>query len=118
MSNVFIKRIYEAADKNDGFRILIDRLWPRGISKEKANVDAWFKETAPSSELRKWFNHDPEKWKEFIRKYKDELRKSGAADELKSYIKKYKTITLLYAAHDTQYNNAVALQSFIKHSFN
>ena len=71
-----IKRVYEKPDKTDGFRILVDRLWPRGLTKEKAAADLWLKEIAPSTELRKWFNHEPEKWKEFIKKYQLELKEN------------------------------------------
>ncbi len=113
MAEVLIKRIYEPFEKSDGFRVLVDRLWPRGVKKGDAKVNVWLKEIAPSSALRKWFNHDPEKWDEFIQKYKDELKQSGAMDDLKSFIIKYKKTTLLYAAHDTQHNNAVVLQGFV-----
>ena len=71
--NIQIKRVYEKSDAKDGFRILVDRLWPRGLTKEKAAADLWLKDIAPSTELRKWFNHDPEKWKEFQKKYQKEL---------------------------------------------
>jgi uncharacterized protein YeaO (DUF488 family) len=80
---VTIKRIYEPFAKTDGFRILVDRLWPRGISKEKAHIDLWLKEIAPSTELRNWFNHEPEKWKEFCTRYKMELKDSAALSELR-----------------------------------
>ncbi len=113
MAKVLIKRIYEPAEKSDGFRILIDRLWPRGVKKEEAKIDVWLKEIAPSSELRKWFKHDPKKWNAFIKKYKDELQESPALEELRGLIKKHKTITLLYAAHDMQHNNALVLKDFI-----
>ncbi|HEY5406879.1 MAG TPA: DUF488 family protein [Ginsengibacter sp.] len=93
MPEVFIKRKYEPFVKSDCFRILVDRLWPRGIKKEDAKIDVWLKEIAPSSSLRKWFNHDAEKWNEFIKKYKTELKRSQALDELNSFKKQYKTIT-------------------------
>jgi len=110
---VKIKRIYEPYSRNDGYRILVDRLWPRGIKKETAQVDKWLKEVAPSSELREWFDHDPEKWKRFVINYKTELKNSAAFEELKSEAYKHTTVTLLFAAKDEQYNNAVALQQFI-----
>ena len=113
MAKVLIKRIYEPAEKSDGFRILIDRLWPRGVKKEEAKIDVWLKEIVPSSELRKWFKHDPKKWNAFIKKYKDELQESPALQELRGLIEKHKTITLLYAAHDMQHNNALVLKDFI-----
>ncbi len=118
MNEVNIKRVYEPIGNNDGFRILVDRLWPRGINKEKVNIDAWLKEIAPSAALRKWFNHESGKWKRFVEKYKDELQKSEAVNELKNFIKKHKTITLLYAAHDEQHNNAVVLQGFMQKILN
>jgi uncharacterized protein YeaO (DUF488 family) len=108
-----VKRIYEPRSANDGYRILVDRLWPRGMKKETANINIWMKEIAPSSELRKWFNHDPEKWKSFLLKYKAELEHSPSFTELKSLIVKYKVITLLYGSRDEQYNQAIALKSFL-----
>ncbi len=113
MTKIFIKRVYEPPAKNDGFRILVDRLWPRGLKKESTHADLWMKEIAPSSALRKWFNHEPEKWVEFCKKYRAELRKSPVADELVQYGMKYKTITLLYSAKDEQHNQALVLQQFI-----
>lgn len=112
---ITIKRIYDAAHPQDGFRVLIDRLWPRGISKEKARLDLWAKDIAPSTALRKWFNHEPEKFKEFAHKYVDELNHNKEAFE--SFIKqlpKGKPITLLYAAHDPKVNQAVVLQKYMK----
>lgn len=109
-----VKRIYEPAAKEDGFRVLVDRLWPRGVSKEKARVDLWLKEIAPSHELREWFDHDPAKWKEFQIKYKKELK---ANDEVLSILKKYVhagKVTLLYAARDEAHNQAVVLKEFIQ----
>lgn len=112
---ISIKRIYDTAHAQDGFRVLIDRLWPRGISKEKAKLDLWAKDIAPSPALRKWFNHEPEKFKEFAHKYVDELNHNKEAFE--SFIKqlpKGKTITLLYGAHDPSVNHAVVLQKYMK----
>ena len=111
---VKIKRIYEELEEDDGYRILIDHLWPRGISKEKAKIELWFKEISPSNELRQWFNHDPEKWLEFQKKYKEELKlKKEIVNELKEIIKKKKKVTLLYSAVDMKYNNAVALKKIL-----
>ena len=108
-----IKRIYEPYSEKDGYRILVDRLWPRGIKKETAHIDIWLKEIAPSAELRKWFNHEPEKWKSFLLKYKAELKGSAFLTELKTLIKKHATITFLYGAKDEQHNQATALKNFL-----
>ena len=108
-----IKRIYEAHDASDGYRILVDRLWPRGIKKETANINIWMKEIAPSAELRKWFNHEPEKWKSFLLKYKTELEHSSLFADLKSLTEKHKMITLLYGSRDEKYNQAIALKGFL-----
>ncbi|HKO81372.1 MAG TPA: DUF488 domain-containing protein [Chitinophagaceae bacterium] len=114
MGSIRIKRIYEPAEAKDGFRILIDRLWPRGIKKENAPIDRWVKSAAPSTELRKWFAHDPAKWETFQKKYKEELKKTGALDELIAYTQKYKKVTLLYAAKDKQHNQAIVLQELLQ----
>ena len=109
-----IKRIYEAVDTKDGFRVLVDRLWPRGLSKEKAHVDLWVKEIAPSNELRKWFHHDPWMWDEFVRRYRKELSsKKDLIKQLHELEEKYKTITLLYGARDREHNQAVVLEKLI-----
>jgi uncharacterized protein YeaO (DUF488 family) len=110
---ITIKRIYAPAAKTDGFRILVDRLWPRGISKEKARIDLWLKEVAPSTDLRNWFNHEPEKWKEFCIRYKMELKDSAALSELRTLLRSHRDVTLLYAAKDEQHNQALALQHHI-----
>jgi uncharacterized protein YeaO (DUF488 family) len=110
-----VKRIYDPPEKNDGFRVLVDRLWPRGISKERAHLDLWLKEIAPSDALRKWFGHVPERWTEFARKYRKEL---SVKKELVQQIKKLETehgsVTLLYSAHDEQHNQAIALLQVLK----
>lgn len=112
--NINIKRIYEKPEPEDGFRILIDRLWPRGFTKEKAAVDLWLKEIAPSTELRKWFNHDPEKWEQFKKRYAAEIGKNNEpVSVLKDHIKKEK-VTLVYAAKDEKHNDAVVLLNEIK----
>jgi len=110
-----IKRIYEDFNENDGARILVDRLWPRGISKEKAHLLLWLKEIAPSNELRNWFNHDSSKWKEFEKKYIQELnKKPELLEQLKKLEKVNKTITLLYGAKDTEHNQAVVIAELLK----
>ncbi|MCE7962782.1 MAG: DUF488 family protein [Acidobacteria bacterium ACB1] len=109
-----MKRAYEAPAAADGKRILIDRLWPRGLSKEKARIDLWMKEIAPSTELRKWFGHDPEKWKEFQKRYKKEL---AANAELVNSIRKMakaETVTLVYSAKDEAHNDAVVLLKYLQ----
>jgi uncharacterized protein YeaO (DUF488 family) len=112
MLAIKVKRIYDPSEKSDGFRILVDRLWPRGIKKEDAGIDLWDKEIAPSNELRHWFNHDPHKWSQFRKLYEKELiGKSQLAELIKTI--RGKTITLLYSAKDTEHNNAVALKDII-----
>lgn len=114
MATIEIKRVYEPPEPSDGFRILVDRLWPRGLKKEAAHIDLWMKEIAPSTDLRRWFNHDPEKWKEFKKKFEAELKKGEAIQELIGQIKQHKKVTLLYAAHDEQHNQAVVLQLYLQ----
>lgn len=111
--SIKIKRAYEPVAKADGYRVLIDRLWPRGVKKEEAQVDEWLKEVAPSATLRKWFGHDPEKWAQFKKKYHTELKDSEALEQLRSLAKEHKTLTLVYAAKDEEHNNAVVLQDII-----
>ena len=108
-----IKRAYAPAEESDGYRILVDRLWPRGISKEKAQIDLWLKSVAPSNELRKWFGHDPEKFPEFEQRYRVELAGSGALDELRAVLREHPDATLLFAAHDEEHNNAVVLKELL-----
>ncbi len=108
-----IKRIYEEAAAGDGTRILIDRLWPRGVSKERAALDLWLKDVAPSTELRTWFGHKPERFKEFSEKYRDELSHNPTVDELKKLVAKG-DVTLLYGARDPNVNHAVVLQKFLE----
>jgi uncharacterized protein YeaO (DUF488 family) len=111
--HVRIKRVYLQPDKEDGRRILVDRLWPRGLTKEKASVDLWLKEIAPSTELRKWFAHDPAKWKEFQTRYLAELGKNeGQVSLLKQEAAKA-AVTLLYGAKDEEHNEAVVLQELL-----
>jgi uncharacterized protein YeaO (DUF488 family) len=112
---IVTKRVYEPADKEDGCRILVDRLWPRGMTKEKARVDLWLKEIAPSDELRKWFSHDPAKWEEFKKRYKKELEtKQDLIQEVEQAEKKTGTVTLLYSSKETANNNAIALKIIIE----
>jgi uncharacterized protein YeaO (DUF488 family) len=109
-----IKRVYEEPDRADGARILVDRLWPRGLSKERARVDLWLKDIAPSTELRKWFSHDPNKWTEFQGRYCQELKmKADLLDDLKKKVSKGR-VTLLYAAKDEVHNEAVVLKSLLQ----
>ena len=111
--NIKIKRVYERPDKEDGTRILVDRLWPRGLTKAKASVDLWLKDIAPSTELRKWFGHDPGKWAEFKTRYRAELRENDEQVALlKGEIEKG-VVTLLYGAKDEEHNEAVVLQEFL-----
>lgn len=107
---VRLKRAYEPPAPEDGVRILVDRLWPRGLSKEKAAVDHWMKDIAPSAELRKWFGHDPERWPEFQRRYREELRRHGALMDQIGDLAAGGALTLLYAAHDEEHNDAVVLK--------
>jgi len=111
---VNVKRIYEEHENADGFRILVDRIWPRGIKKEKAQIDSWMKEVAPSTALRKWFAHDPDKWPDFVSKYKKELHGSMAFRELMTLVKKHKTVTLIFSSTDEAHNQAVALKKFVE----
>lgn len=112
-SHLRLKRAYAPAEPEDGVRILIDRLWPRGVSKAKAALDDWMKEIAPSSGLRQWFGHDPARWPEFQRRYKSELRQH--AEELQHIraLAKTKTVTLVYSAHDEEHNDAVVLKDVL-----
>lgn len=108
-----VKRIYEEPKKSDGFRILVDRLWPRGMKKDQAAIDLWLKDIAPSDSLRKWFGHDPKKWPEFQKRYAKELTdKQELVDTIKKEAKR-KTVTLLFGTKEVEYNNAVALRNFI-----
>ena len=109
-----IKRAHDKVEKGDRIRVLVDRLWPRGVSKEKAKVDLWLKEIGPSDELRKWFGHDPDKWHEFKKKFFEELDKNN--EPLDQIIKKSKTddVILLYGAKDKLHNNAIALKDYLE----
>jgi uncharacterized protein YeaO (DUF488 family) len=110
---VKIKRIYDPPVPADGFRILVDRLWPRGVKKEAAHLDEWLKEVAPSGALRKWFNHEPEKWASFLEKYAAELNVSDSFETLKTLAGEHKSVTLLYGAKNETFNQAAALKKFL-----
>lgn len=109
-----LKRAYEEPAKKDGLRILVERLWPRGVSKEKAAVDLWLKDLAPSTELRKWFGHDPEKWGEFRKRYRAELEEKGDLLVLLKHRTTEGPVTFVYAAHDENHNGAVVLKEFVE----
>lgn len=110
---VQIKRVYEAPSDADGLRVLVDRLWPRGVSKEKAKLDFWLKEVAPSDELRRWFAHDPAKWSEFKRRYLEELERNPVpVEQLRELVAK-QSVTLLFAALDKEHNEAVVLRDLL-----
>lgn len=112
--NIVIKRAYDSVADTDGYRVLVDRLWPRGVKKELLAVDEWDKDVAPSSELRIWFGHDPAKFDEFRAKYEAELRNSDAPQELLKRAGKHDTLTLLYAAKDPKINHAVILRDYLR----
>jgi uncharacterized protein YeaO (DUF488 family) len=114
--NIKIKRVYEQPDKDDGRRILVDRLWPRGLTKEKAGVDLWLKDIAPSTELRKWFGHDPDRWEEFKERYRAELAEADKMEVLRDIAERAEeeNVTLLFGAKDTRHNDAQALEAFIR----
>jgi uncharacterized protein YeaO (DUF488 family) len=116
MPNLVLKRVYEPAVSTDGFRVLVDRLWPRGLSKEHAALDHWAKALAPSDELRQWFGHEPERWEEFEKRYREELKGDEAQEDLAALHRHMREgkVTLLYAAHDEERNNAVVLRDFLK----
>ena len=109
-----VKRVYEPANPEDGARVLVDRLWPRGVSKTKAKMNLWMRDAAPSDALRKWFAHDPGKWEAFRRRYRTELKtKSEIVDTLKGLEQKHRMVTLLFAASDPQHNNAIVLAGIL-----
>jgi uncharacterized protein YeaO (DUF488 family) len=111
--NVKLKRAYEQVESEDGIRILVDRLWPRGVKKEDAAIDQWMKDLAPSTELRKWFGHDPARWEEFRKRYAAEV--NGQPEQLQQLraLARKGTVTLVYSAHDEEHNDAVALRDLI-----
>lgn len=111
--DVKLKRVYEEPSDSDGTRILVDRLWPRGLTKEKAKVDVWLKDIAPTTELRKWFNHEPSKWLEFKKRYQAEIiNNTGAVAALKKHLENGKA-TIVYGAKDKEHNDAVVIKQYI-----
>ncbi|MDE1811081.1 MAG: DUF488 domain-containing protein [Candidatus Micrarchaeota archaeon] len=109
-----LKRVYEKYDVTDGKRVLVDRLWPRGVRKNSPNVELWLKEIAPSDELRKWFAHDPKKWESFRKKYEKELDENKGVEKLLEIMATTDPVTLVYSASDTEHNNAVVLYDYIR----
>ena len=110
-----LKRVYEVSEASDGYRVLVDRIWPRGVSKKKARIDLWMKQIAPSDALRRWFGHDPERWEEFQRRYREELQKAiGLTNQLQQLEKQHGTLTLAFSARDERHNQAVALCAFLQ----
>jgi uncharacterized protein YeaO (DUF488 family) len=111
-----LKRVYDAADAADGFRVLVDRIWPRGLSKQKVALDEWARDVAPSNELRKWFGHVDERYEEFRERYRVELDANDAVTALRTLGTQHDTVTLLYSAHDTAHNQAVVLREYLTES--
>jgi uncharacterized protein YeaO (DUF488 family) len=109
-----LKRAYDPAEPTDGFRVLVDRLWPRGVSKEKAHIDVWLRDIAPSTELRKWFGHDPQKWREFQRRYGAELKTKTPLLKKLLADAAGRDITLVYASREQQYNNVTVLKEVLQ----
>jgi uncharacterized protein YeaO (DUF488 family) len=109
-----IKRVYEPLAASDGYRILVDRIWPRGLSKDAARIDDWLKDLGPSTSLRKWFNHDAKKWKEFKKRYFQELESNRGSVEHIAKKARTNTITFVCAAHDVNHSNAVALKQYLE----
>lgn len=115
MTTIKLKRVYEKKNADDGFRVLVDRLWPRGVSKEDLPFELWPKEITPSPELRKWFHENPEEhWAEFRKKYRHELERNDAVTDFLVTIKKQKSVTLLYASRDPEHNHAMILKEFLE----
>jgi uncharacterized protein YeaO (DUF488 family) len=112
--NIRVKRIYDPASADDGARVLVDRLWPRGVRKQSAGLSLWLKDIAPSTELRQWFGHDPERWQEFGRRYRAELHHNDAAVEQLRDILRLGQATLLYGAHDAMHNHALVLADYMR----
>jgi len=108
-----LKRVYEPPTTEDGLRILVERLWPRGLTKQQARVDVWLKAIAPSASLRTWFQHDPAKWQEFCRRYRAELKRNATSVKTLKALAQRRTVTLVFAARDEQHNSATALMRFL-----
>lgn len=115
--SIHLKRVYEQPRRGDGYRVLVDGLWPRAVNRKTAKIDLWLKEVAPSAELRQWFNHDPKKWSQFKARYFRELNKNS--ETVAGLVKKAgnRRLTLLFAARDTEHNNAVALRAYLEREF-
>ena len=109
-----IKRVYDPFSSTDGTRLLVERLWPRGVKKTSLEIKSWLKDVAPSAELRKWFSHDPAKWNEFRSRYFAELEANPDAWQPIIEVARHGTVTLIYSSHDTEHNNAIALEEFLK----
>ena len=114
MGQVDIKRVYEQAADEDGVRILVDRLWPRGVSKERTALSGWLKEVAPSPDLRRWWHHDPDRFEDFARRYRTELKDNPALEDLLSIVREHDRTTLVYAAKDPAVNHALILRDYIR----
>ncbi|MBK7099705.1 MAG: DUF488 domain-containing protein [Sphingobacteriales bacterium] len=114
MATIQLKRIYEPIAPADGYRVLVDRLWPRGLKKENTHINEWVKDIAPSDELRHWFNHEPEKWNEFKKRYRAELKENDSVAKMKAILKDHLLVTFLYGAKDEEHNQAAALKDFFK----
>jgi uncharacterized protein YeaO (DUF488 family) len=114
VKEIQIRRVYEPAAPEDGARLLVDRMWPRGVRKEGLRLTGWLKEIAPSAPLRQWFDHDPARWTEFQRRYADELEEHPKGWQPILQAARAGKVTLLFAAHDTEHNNAVALKAFLE----
>ena len=109
-----LKRVYDPAARTDGRRFLVERLWPRGVSKEQAAIELWLRDVAPSTELRKWYGHDPQRWPEFRRRYRKELDKKVELTALLRHVAAARTVTFVYAASDKQRNSAIVLKEFLE----
>ena len=114
MGQVDIKRVYEQAADEDGIRVLVDRLWPRGVSKERAALSGWLKDVAPSPDLRRWWHHDPDRFEDFARRYRTELDDNPALEDLLSIVREHDRTTLVYAAKDPAVNHALILRDYVR----
>jgi uncharacterized protein YeaO (DUF488 family) len=114
MGTVRLARVYDPPGDDDGFRVLVDRVWPRGIRRADAHLDLWLKEVGPSTELRRWFGHDPERFEEFARRYRTELAGNPATEELRAAVREHPRVTLLYGARDAEHNQAVVLADYLR----
>jgi uncharacterized protein YeaO (DUF488 family) len=114
VTDVLIKRVYDPPTPDDGYRVLVDRLWPRGVSRDRAELDAWLKDIAPSPQLRTWWGHDPAELDEFTRRYRAELNRNPAVDELRESLEQHPRVTLMYAARDQNVNHAAVLRDYLR----